>query len=96
MKNVLLEETRKISQALPLLGIYSEQNVNSDVSFKEDNQGDISYNKNGVQFYGEMRNRKITGNGELMFKHSFFGNLLYKGDFSKNQPNGYGEFNIGD
>ena len=31
-----------------------------------------------------MRNRNITGNGELMFKHSFFGNLLYKGDFSKN------------
>lgn len=43
-----------------------------------------------------MRNRKISGNGELMFKHSFFGNLLYKGDFSKNLPNGYGEFNMGD
>ena len=48
MKNVLLEETRKISQALPPLGIYSEQNLCSDISFKENNDGDISYNKNGV------------------------------------------------
>ena len=69
---------------MPPLGIYSEQDIISDISFKGKDDGDISYNKNGVQFYGEMRNRKITGNGELMFKHSFFGNLLYKGDFSKN------------
>lgn len=33
---------------MPPIGIYSEQDLNSDISFKGKDDGDISYNKNGV------------------------------------------------
>lgn len=93
MKEVLLQQAKRMTLRFSAEDLQkSEKLIPLDGSPPDQNE--VNFAENDTEFYGHIVNHRVTGQGQLQFSEEHQGLINYKGNISKNRPNGYGELSV--